>query len=348
MRKEAASIIALAALGLAEELTPNDVPLACANICGPIVELSVMCDMDGTTNVQELKRRKLAHVPRTLPQGKKVKRQVVPPQTSGPRTTRSMGQFKTIPFGTSTPAAPTTPPNVAQPVEVEPNLADGAVANPPIINLRPTNTPTVINPLFPDLIGPSTPPQSRPPSSTPTPTPSFSSISTTTSAGGGAGNLPIGNGGTVSPTGGTDAGDGVVDGGDVGGGTTDDAGGTTGDVTDDVGSIRDDAGMLWPGQKQKQEEENRERLCFCQNKSFDIARVAGLCASCINQMGDDKNPIDSILTMCNFTVEEYEPAKDSVAVGVKVKLSSAAGRPSAGLLAVGVALGLVGLVEALL
>jgi hypothetical protein len=52
--------------------------------------------------------------------------------------------------------------------------------------------------------------------------------------------------------------------------------------------------------------------------------------------------------MCNFTVEEYEPAKDSVAVGVKVKLSSAAGRPSAGLLAVGVALGLVGLVEALL
>ncbi|KAH6663957.1 hypothetical protein F5X68DRAFT_217958 [Plectosphaerella plurivora] len=341
MRKESASIIALAALGLAEELKPNDVPLACANICGPIVELSVMCDMDGTTSVQELKRRKLAHVPRTLPQGqKKVKRQVVPPQTSGPRTTRSMGQFKTIPFSsTSVPAEPTTPPNVAQPVQVEPNIADGAVANPPIINLRPTNTPTVINPLFPDLIGPSTPAQ---PSVAPTP--SFSSIGTTTTSGGGGANLPVGNGG-AAPTSGSDLVDGPAD-GDTGSGAGD---GTTGDVTDDVGSIRDDAGMLWPGQKQKQEEENRERLCFCQNKSFDVARVAGLCASCINQMGDDKNPIDSIITMCNFTVEEYQPALDSVAVGVKVKLQSAAGgRPTVGLLAVGVALGLVGLTEALL
>ena len=59
MRREAASFLALAALSLAEELTTNDVPLACANICGPIVELSALCDIDGSMR-QDLRRRRLS------------------------------------------------------------------------------------------------------------------------------------------------------------------------------------------------------------------------------------------------------------------------------------------------
>lgn len=61
--------------------------------------------------------------------------------------------------------------------------------------------------------------------------------------------------------------------------------------------------------------------------------------------------MDAIISMCNFTVEEYSPALDSVAVGVKVKLSSAAApraRPAAEVLGVGLVLGLVGLAGAFL
>lgn len=303
MRKEAASLIALAALSLAEELTTNDVPLACANICGPIVELSALCDIDGSTRQLELKKRKLSRRDDVAQDPKaKEKRQLLPETVTieQPRP-GVIGQFKTITNGiTPTGVPPFNRPPVTQPVAAPP-VAAPPVAAPPVqqqpaspngeavgdaaqpvtqtFNLRPTTTPTFINPLFPSLVPPQTQPAQpvvETPPTTSTVLPVASSIP------GGIGNLPVGNGGgQVSPS------RGVVDGG--GGaeaGDGDDAAGN-GDVADDVGDIKDDAGHLWPGQKQKQDEEDRELRCFCNNESFEVERVAALCASCIMQVGDD-------------------------------------------------------------
>src|SRR5690242_488606 len=99
MRKETLSLFALAALSLAEELGINDVPLACANICGPVVELSALCDLDGSLQSQELKKRKTA---RALPKREDddsqplAKRQIAPdPITLGQPRNGIIGEFKT-------------------------------------------------------------------------------------------------------------------------------------------------------------------------------------------------------------------------------------------------------------
>jgi hypothetical protein len=43
-----------------------------------------------------------------------------------------------------------------------------------------------------------------------------------------------------------------------------------------------------------------EQQCVCSNKSFDVARLTALCASCVDQSGDDTNstfflPLSSII-----------------------------------------------------
>ncbi|PNY26879.1 Uncharacterized protein TCAP_03187 [Tolypocladium capitatum] len=71
-----------------------------------------------------------------------------------------------------------------------------------------------------------------------------------------------------------------------------------------------------------------EKKCVCQNRSFNVARVAGLCASCVAQAGDQQNGINVIMSTCNFSPQNYSPNKDRDAnnVNVVASVTSAAAR----------------------
>jgi hypothetical protein len=84
------------------------------------------------------------------------------------------------------------------------------------------------------------------------------------------------------------------------------------------------------------EEDRLEAQCVCTNDSFDVARVAGLCADCIHQNAprdndddddddddddrrDDTKDIDDILYTCGFASTTYVASAASAAVsGVTV------------------------------
>ncbi|KAM0326611.1 hypothetical protein ACHAQA_006480 [Verticillium albo-atrum] len=300
MKTESASLLLLAALTLAEELTPNDVPIACANICGPIVELSFKCDVDGTDELRKLKRRKLSGQQQQQQQQQrskpkpKAKRQAEPePLTTTPSPTNdqqaadvifipgSIGKFKTIP----TPSPGTAVGNGAPSMAVTPS----APLSTPALDLRPTTTPTNLNPNLPPIATP------VPPSAS-SPTPVAPPLSTTNVP------LPVGDGGDV----GGDAGDGA---GDADPSTS---------LDGDVGDMVDDAGNLWPGQKGRETANDLETACLCSNDSFNVRRVAGLCADCLEQVSGDQGPMGLILTSCNFTSERYEPATESLVANVRV------------------------------
>jgi cobalamin biosynthesis Mg chelatase CobN len=87
-----------------------------------------------------------------------------------------------------------------------------------------------------------------------------------------------------------------------------------------------------------------EANCICTNKSFDVARVMGLCASCIAQNGDpingkkpptpphppslrlSKSRIDAgrIMSQCSFTSTSYSPAATTAVAGVQVQATKPA------------------------
>ncbi|KAG7150892.1 hypothetical protein HYQ46_000120 [Verticillium longisporum] len=298
MKTETASLLLLAALSVAEELTPNDVPLACANMCGPIVELSYKCDVDGTEELRKLKRRKLFSPQQQQQQQQqqqsapKAKRQADPePQAPAPVPSStnnqqaadvifipgSIGKFKTIP--TPSPPADTGVPSMA--------VTPAAPApTPPVLDLRPTTTPTNLNPNLPILATPILP---SVPASTPLATTSSTQVP-----------LPVGND--------ADAGDGV------------DAGpAPSNSLNGNVGDMVDDAGNLWPGQKGRQAASDLETACICSNRSFNVRRVAGLCGDCLEQVSGDQGPMRAILASCNFTTERYEPEKESLVANVRVE-----------------------------
>ncbi|QPH05210.1 hypothetical protein C2857_002878 [Epichloe festucae Fl1] len=61
-----------------------------------------------------------------------------------------------------------------------------------------------------------------------------------------------------------------------------------------------------------------EERCVCLNRSFDVARVASLCTSCILQSGDTKTNMKVVMSVCGFPSSKYTPADDSVADNVLV------------------------------
>ncbi|KAK0390099.1 hypothetical protein NLU13_3672 [Sarocladium strictum] len=65
--------------------------------------------------------------------------------------------------------------------------------------------------------------------------------------------------------------------------------------------------------------DDAEEQCVCLNNSFDVARLTALCASCVGQTGDSTNNIDIIVSTCKFKPETYSPNLDSVASNVRVK-----------------------------
>ncbi|KAF4592587.1 CAP22 protein [Ophiocordyceps camponoti-floridani] len=78
-----------------------------------------------------------------------------------------------------------------------------------------------------------------------------------------------------------------------------------------------------------------EAQCVCTNKSFNVSRVAGLCAGCLTQdlakaTGKEKTKlrapvrdINEILSACNFAGESYASTATSVAETVTVEATAA-------------------------
>ncbi|KAL5612878.1 hypothetical protein BROUX41_004043 [Berkeleyomyces rouxiae] len=62
-----------------------------------------------------------------------------------------------------------------------------------------------------------------------------------------------------------------------------------------------------------------EEDCVCSNDSFNVARIAALCSSCITQAGFPMGPATYIVWTCNFTEQVWTSRQDSLANNVVVK-----------------------------
>ncbi|KAL8415277.1 hypothetical protein RB594_006212 [Gaeumannomyces avenae] len=62
--------------------------------------------------------------------------------------------------------------------------------------------------------------------------------------------------------------------------------------------------------------------CVCTNRSFDVARFAALCQSCMTQSNprdkDDLKDIDKIMRKCGFAAQNYSPSQSNDANGINV------------------------------
>ncbi|KAF4341162.1 hypothetical protein FBEOM_5032 [Fusarium beomiforme] len=71
-------------------------------------------------------------------------------------------------------------------------------------------------------------------------------------------------------------------------------------------------------------EDDPEMECVCNNKSFDVAKIAALCQDCIVVDGHKQNNLDIIMQSCGFEPLTYTPEEDSAADNVRVEAT----RPS--------------------
>ncbi|CEJ81195.1 hypothetical protein VHEMI01339 [[Torrubiella] hemipterigena] len=75
------------------------------------------------------------------------------------------------------------------------------------------------------------------------------------------------------------------------------------------------------------DEDRLTNQCICTNKSFDVAKIAALCAACVHQSqnmdsdhkdkGDAKD-IDNLLKGCGFASTSYNPTDSAAAASVTV------------------------------
>lgn len=243
----------LFAVAAGEALPPDAVPVMCAAICGPIVELSSMCSPKrslgniGSNRLDREAHPKQArkHDGERVEESEKIEKRfsvIVPAPTTFPPdllvdqyplASPPMSETSVLPSQSPAPIPPPTysPPAQPPPVSALPTTAD---------NLPWSNA------------------QAGPPSPTPSTTSnihsSVSSVGTKT--------------GTKPPT------------------TSSHHTSTTPTIIGSNGKDGDET-RGWG------ETENAEEECVCLNHSFNVAEIAGLCASCISMIADTQNGEDS-------------------------------------------------------
>ncbi|KAL7955788.1 hypothetical protein V8C34DRAFT_326925 [Trichoderma compactum] len=265
-------LFVLFAIAAGEALPPNAVPVMCAAICGPIVELSSMCSpkrsLEGSQNDHFDLRAHLRQARRQnenqygeRDQIKKRFSVIVSAPTTFPPDLLA-GQY---------PPASSPIPEISTPLSQSPAPVPPRYYSPPThsttLNYLPPSTPQ------PELqyLTSSTVWNIQPPS-IPTTT-RTAKIATTTSK----------HQTSLRPT--------IID-------SSGDDGGLTGG---------------WG------EMENAEEKCVCSNTSFNVAEIAGLCSSCISMKADTQNNMDVIMSVCQFSPQQYSPDKDSLASNIWVK-----------------------------
>ncbi|KAF6520046.1 hypothetical protein HZS61_016463 [Fusarium oxysporum f. sp. conglutinans] len=103
-------------------------------------------------------------------------------------------------------------------------------------------------------------------------------------------------------------------------------------VTQPTKTLQGDSGTAsmtsWGASLQTQSlvpEDDPERECVCNNKSFDVAKIAALCQDCIVVDGHKQNNLDIIMQSCGFKPLTYTPDQDKAADNVRVEAT----RPTA-------------------
>lgn len=295
-----AALLSTLALASAEILlAPEDVPIECAAICGPVVELTRKCSL-GMPIIEfeeetfaRVKRRKVdgrgrGHVPghlRVHDKAQKRKRAAV---------TNGFGQVVSVPSG----------------------LTGGQTFTVTTV-VTVTAAPSPSSTTSGDL-GVTTPPTKKDPES-----PTMSVMTTTMTM--------------VVPDGNKNPSNGELD------LPTHDTPEPTSTPPVVESGARDD------GRHENVETEEAEdvigqaeRECVCENKSFDVEKISGLCASCIWQSGymlGSECPVAhntpfpsssgfrgmltaeamrSVMNQCEFSDEEYTPSDDSVVNDIRV------------------------------
>ncbi|KAJ6447182.1 CAP22 protein [Purpureocillium lavendulum] len=81
-----------------------------------------------------------------------------------------------------------------------------------------------------------------------------------------------------------------------------------------------------------------EAQCVCTNRSFDVAKIAALCADCMHQSAngskrrddddnradrDDLKDIDNLMSTCGFTSTKYNPSATGEVQGITVAATAA-------------------------
>ncbi|KAK0766369.1 hypothetical protein N5P37_000090 [Trichoderma harzianum] len=281
----------LFAIAAGEALPPNAVPVMCAAICGPIVELSSMCSpkrsLEGSESDQLDLRARLRqarkHNENQLDKSDRIEKRfsvIVPAPTTFPPDLLA-GQY---------PPASSPILDISTPLSQSPASVPPQYYSPPAQSLpaaAPAPAPAL--PTTTDYLPPSTP---QPVPQSPTSSTTWSVQPTSISA----------------PT-----------------RTTKSASTTSKHQTSKrptiIGSSGDDGDLTggWG------ETENAEEKCVCSNNSFNVAEIAGLCASCISMKADTQNNMDVIMSVCQFSPQQYSPDKDSLASNIWVKAT----RPTA-------------------
>ncbi|KAL6798264.1 hypothetical protein J3E68DRAFT_283066 [Trichoderma sp. SZMC 28012] len=286
-------LFVLFAIAAGEALPPNAVPVMCAAICGPIVELSSMCSpkrsLEGSESDHLDLRARLRQARRQnenqFDERDRIEKRfsvIIPAPTTFPPDLWA-GQY---------PPASSPIPEISTPLSQSPASVPPQYYSPPVQSLpaaAPAPAPAPALQTTPNYLPPST---SQPVPQSPTsfatwsvqPTSNSAPTRTTKSASTSSKHQT-----SMRPT--------II--------------GSSGDDDDLTGG--------WG------ETENAEEKCVCLNTSFDVAEIAGLCASCISMKADTQNNMDVIMSVCQFSPQQYSPDKDSLASNIWVKAT----RPTA-------------------
>ncbi|RFU74340.1 hypothetical protein TARUN_7967 [Trichoderma arundinaceum] len=240
----------LSALATAEALPPDAVPVMCAAICGPIVELSSMCSPKRSVDRETHLRQAREDDGRQVEENEQIEKRfsvIVPaPTTFPPGLLESL--YSSV--SSQTPVPPVPPVSWPQP---SPSPYAPIV---PSQSLAPIAPPTYSQPVQP-------PPAQAPPSTAnnllqTTPQPAPPSPTSPTSSNTKISHLPA-NALTSSIH-------------------------HTSTAPTIIGSDGNNGQTGGWGVK-----ENAEEKCVCLNDSFNVAEIAGLCASCISMNADTQN-----------------------------------------------------------
>ncbi|PKS05947.1 hypothetical protein jhhlp_007780 [Lomentospora prolificans] len=93
--------------------------------------------------------------------------------------------------------------------------------------------------------------------------------------------------------------------------------GNAADGTETVSGVEE----VWEYAEQKETVvvEDAERACVCNNTSFDVALVSGLCTSCIQQAGYAPGSMGEIMNQCQFGEQVYTDVSDDIVDNLVVK-----------------------------
>ncbi|KAH6697508.1 hypothetical protein F5X68DRAFT_226878 [Plectosphaerella plurivora] len=75
-------------------------------------------------------------------------------------------------------------------------------------------------------------------------------------------------------------------------------------------------------------EEATEANCICTNKSFDVAGVMALCASCIAQNMGKTEDTNKMMSQCAFPTMSYAPSTTTRVAGIQVQATKPASTSS--------------------